>query len=227
MKKFSVYQHISPNGKKYIGITSQPVKRRWKNGTNYRNNPHFTHAIEKYGWDNFKHEVIATGLSKSDAEAIEVELIEKYDTTNPQKGYNITKGGNVRDKFTPETRLKISKSREKYRGKNHPRYGIKLSEETKLKISQANYKGGRKPKPKKGYFTKPVRCITTGEIFPSIKAANEKFGITISSIGKVCSGKMQHAGKLNGIPLKWEFIVREVQDTTNYNKKADIEKGGN
>jgi len=51
MKKFSVYQHVSPNGKKYIGITSLPVKLRWKNGTNYRNNPHFTHAIKKYGWD--------------------------------------------------------------------------------------------------------------------------------------------------------------------------------
>ena len=26
-------------------------KRRVSNGTNYRNNPHFTHAIKKYGWD--------------------------------------------------------------------------------------------------------------------------------------------------------------------------------
>ena len=57
---FSVYMHTNTiNGKKYVGITSKEPTRRWKgNGSGYRNNEHFWNAIQKYGWDNFEHDVI-------------------------------------------------------------------------------------------------------------------------------------------------------------------------
>lgn len=32
MDNWIIYEHISPSGKVYIGITSQNVERRWKNG---------------------------------------------------------------------------------------------------------------------------------------------------------------------------------------------------
>lgn len=55
--------------KKYVGITKQNPKRRWKGqGQGYKGNKHFTKAIQKYGWDNFKHEIIFYGLSQKEAE---------------------------------------------------------------------------------------------------------------------------------------------------------------
>lgn len=95
MKTFFVYSHINKiNDKIYIGITSQArVKDRWKNGKGYKNSPHFYSAIQKYGWENFEHNIIASGLSIEEAEKMERELITKYDTTNKDKGYNIQTGG--------------------------------------------------------------------------------------------------------------------------------------
>lgn len=90
---FSVYMHTAPNGKVYIGITSQPPEVRWKHGHGYSRNKLFYRAIVKYGWDNFKHEVLIHGLSKEDAKQFEVAMIALYKSNNPAYGYNITEGG--------------------------------------------------------------------------------------------------------------------------------------
>ena len=93
-KCFTVYMHTSPNGKRYIGITSQRPVRRWgSNGYGYIDNLYFWRAIQKYGWDNFKHEILFEDLTKEEAEQKEIELIAFYDSTNPSKGYNMTAGG--------------------------------------------------------------------------------------------------------------------------------------
>lgn len=93
-KTYLVYMHISPNNKRYIGITSHSnPKRRWKGGYGYHNNEYFYRAIKKYGWDNFQHEIIASNLSKDDACKMEIDLIEKYHTRQPKFGYNYSSGG--------------------------------------------------------------------------------------------------------------------------------------
>lgn len=106
--RYTVYKHTSPSGKSYIGITSMNPKARWKNGKGYGNNKYFTHAIEKYGWDNFTHEIIAEGLTKEEAQKMEVELIKKYDTFDSEHGYNLTSGGEVGKQHTEEARRKQS-----------------------------------------------------------------------------------------------------------------------
>ena len=93
--KFLVYIHTSPEGKRYVGITSQSCQQRWgKDGKGYKDNKHFYAAICKYGWENFTHEVIDSNLSLQDASNLECSLIVKYDTMNPEHGYNQTTGGN-------------------------------------------------------------------------------------------------------------------------------------
>lgn len=57
-----IYEHISPSGKVYTGITSQNVERRWKNGMGYTGSPYFFGAIVKYGWVNITHNIIASNL---------------------------------------------------------------------------------------------------------------------------------------------------------------------
>ena len=65
---WTVYIHTNLiNGKKYVGITSNPVKKRWRNGYGYSENLPIGRAIRKYGWENFDHEIIADNLDEDDA----------------------------------------------------------------------------------------------------------------------------------------------------------------
>lgn len=148
-RNYKLYVHISPNNKRYYGITKQLVKKRWASGYGY-NNQHFYNAINKYGWHNFEHIVLFDNLTKEEAELLEQMYIALYNTTNPKYGYNITHGGDGWNGIhhTEETKTKISEShkkiwtdpeyRAKHSGVNNPNYGKHLSEEHKRKISKAN-----------------------------------------------------------------------------------------
>lgn len=139
-KKYIVYMHICPNGKKYIGITSQNVYKRWAKGTGYKRCPKFYKAIQKYNWEYIQHIILFTNLTKEEAEQKEVELIKKYNTTNDSFGYNLALGGNTTKgyKYTKEQKEKLSKSQKgKHIGSKNSRYGKHCSDEIKLKIKNA------------------------------------------------------------------------------------------
>ena len=143
--KFLVYIHTSPNGKRYVGITSKTPQERWGAGGNaYKDNIHFWNAIQKYGWNNFQHDIVATDLSLDDACALEIQLISEYHAMDPNYGYNHTTGGNysIPDE---ETRKRLSRAIRKSR-KEHPEINEKISkslqghptsDETREKISKA------------------------------------------------------------------------------------------
>ena len=135
MENFTVYMHIAPNNKRYIGITRTSVNERWgRLGRGYRNQQLFWRAIQKYGWDNFEHIIVAENLSEQDAYKLEIELIAKYKSNIPQYGYNVSTGGEnagagVHHTLSDETKRKIQESRSWY--KHH-------SEDTKKKIGDGN-----------------------------------------------------------------------------------------
>ena len=90
---YSVYIHINKvNGKKYVGVTTMKPETRWCNGKKYKSNKHFTSAIDKYGWDSFDHFVIEVE-SASRMYELEKFYIQFYNTTDPEKGYNRSLGG--------------------------------------------------------------------------------------------------------------------------------------
>jgi group I intron endonuclease len=134
---YTVYRHTTPNGKVYIGITKQKPEKRWNNGNGYKNNEHFYRAIQNYGWENIKHEIICQApLSAAQAGAIEKSFIHLYDSTNPDKGYNHSTGGEygaLGMHHSIESRRKISEGNK----------GKHLSAETRRKIGEANK--GKKP----------------------------------------------------------------------------------
>lgn len=197
---YKVYKHTFPNGKIYIGITSQRPERRWKNGTHYdeRCQPLMFRAIQKYGWDNIKHEILFDNLTKEEAEFKEIELIAKYKSNQRQHGYNIQSGGHC-SSMSEETKKKISKSNKgrtaPMKGKHHSEEtkkklsqlskGRKLSEETKLKLHEAQK--GKKPSQatilaikkantgRKPPNTKKVICVETGEVFESVREASKSY----------------------------------------------------
>jgi group I intron endonuclease len=159
MSKYILYVHINKlNNKKYIGITCNIPSKRWANGNGYSKCPKFWNSIQKYGWNNFTHEILFTNMSKEEAEQKEIELIKKYKTTDDVYGYNLSNGGSHNGKHTKETKDKISiankgKPKPYWKDKHHKLetlikmsiaskghkrcVGRKCSDETKLKSSQA------------------------------------------------------------------------------------------
>ena len=161
-RNYIVYMHIFPNNKVYIGITQQIPEKRWKKGLGYDSHQKIMkRAIKKYGWENIKHEILFTNLSKQEACDKEIELIAFYDSTNKEKGYNVSEGGegtigvkpteeskqknriaHLGKKASLETRKKISES-------NKGKHNIKRTEEQKKKISEATKKAMQNPEVRK------------------------------------------------------------------------------
>lgn len=128
MRKFIVYCHtLKSDGRKYVGITRQNPRQRWKYGAGYTS--YFRNAINKYGWDNFEHDILFENLTEEEAIQKEIELIKELDLTNREKGFNLCDGGNGTKGYVFNEK-DLEKMRLSHLGK-------KLGEEQKKKISMA------------------------------------------------------------------------------------------
>lgn len=193
-RNYCVYIHTNKiNGKKYVGQTGQVPKNRWgNNGVNYKDSPYFYHAIQKYGWDNFEHEIIVDNLTRQEACNLEIELIKEFDTMNETHGYNLC-GGGKGAKHSEQSRKKISESRkgivfskehlknltEALRNRNYsPSEEIikEVSERFSINVSQYS---------KDGTFIKT---------WVSMIEAEKALGICYQHIGQCCRGIVKSAG---------------------------------
>lgn len=125
------------NGKVYIGQTINEVKRKNEHKrASILRTPYFHKAIQKYGWNNFSYDVIYRYSSnntddvKEKLNFWEVFYIKEYDSTNPDKGYNLAEGGGGVAGFTytktEEHKKKISESnkgKHNHYGENNPNCG--------------------------------------------------------------------------------------------------------
>lgn len=143
-RRWCVYKHTNKiNGKVYIGQTGNIPQRRWQSkGNGYRGNPAFWRAIQKYGWDNFEHEIVFDNLTLEEANQLEIKLIAEYNSTDSNCGYNLTYGGK-NGKHSEETKKKISEAQRGEKGNNwgkrgelSARYGIKHTEEARRKMRE-------------------------------------------------------------------------------------------
>lgn len=222
---YLVYKHTNKiNGKVYIGITRTSVELRWRSdGSGYRKSVKFYNAIKKYGWDNFSHEILFTGLTKKEACNLEIALISKYKRENIS--YNISGGGEGCGIVSEETKKKLSQ----YRGEKSSMYGKHPSKETiekriKTRKERNNYnrdtshlavyrlrKGkespmyGRKPSEKTLEANRrPVLQFSLEGIFiqrfPSLKEAAIYTHVTPSAILESIIGKTISSGR-----FLWEF----------------------
>ena len=204
--KWTVYVHISPSGKYYVGQTRKSPSARWQNGTGYKTQKHFWAAICKYGWNNFEHEIIASNLTHDEANAFEKTLIEKLDSMNPKNGYNKESGGTQKRYASEETRMKISIS---HMGEKNPMYGKTMSEENK-QARRERWKGENNPihgkTGKDAHHIAPVYKIDkkTNEIickYDTIRQATIDTGAYHSNIAKCCTGERKTAGG-----FKWAYV---------------------
>ena len=173
---YTVYKHTTPCGKSYIGITSQKVIYRWKNGNGYVGNKYFFNAIKKYGWENISHEILFCDLEKDEACNLEIKLIEKYQSNNPKFGYNLSSGGEksgAGTKWSEKTRKKHLETRLNNKRKHTE------EEKEKIRKSVIQYYDvvGRKTKRRKDGFirdkkrNKKIICIENEMIFNGAEEA--------------------------------------------------------
>ena len=199
-KTYSVYMHVSPSKKVYIGITKKKPEYRWNNGRSYSNNKHFQMAIKKYGWDNFQHIVLFSNMSEKDAKAKEIELIAKYNATNPNYGYNITLGGESGFGYhhTDEAKRRIGAS-----AKGRPSFmkGKKHTQKTKDLISKALI--GRSPVNKGKHHTieTKTKISLSQKGVPKPKSAD--FSQKISKVKKGLKHSETTKAKMRESRLRW------------------------
>ena len=87
-ENYYVYKHTNmENGLVYYGITTDYLSR-WNNGFGYQNNNYFWNDIVRYGWKNFKHEIIFENINREKARFYEGMLIQETQSYLPENGYN-------------------------------------------------------------------------------------------------------------------------------------------
>lgn len=174
-KKYTVYMHIFPDGKTYVGMTSRKPWERWSGGHGYRHQLQVWNAIEAFGWKNIEHHIVKTGLEQAEAEFLETELIKKYKSNSPRYGYNIANGGLSGNMCSESTRKKMSKIKS---GVGNPFYGKHLSDEHKNKIRETREERDLNNPVNK----QPILCVETGVIYESTAEATRQTGIHNYSI---------------------------------------------
>ena len=200
---YYVYIHISPNGKRYVGLTTQKLANRWNSGKGYRKQKLFMRAIEKNGWANIEHIVYEVN-SQKEMKYLEAYLIRYYNTTDKRYGYNITPGGEHPTGYSlsEETKKKMSECR---MGEKHPNYGRKWSDEVKRKMSLGQL--GKKPtlevKEKRRKHLIDVIGVSVQQFtkdgillneYNTITEASISTGIKHSNISGCCKGIRKTAG---------------------------------
>ena len=192
------------NGKRYIGRTNNPQRRKSTHFNDLRKEKHINgklqNAFNKYGEKSFVFSVIEEIEDDSTIEDVEQSYLDSDEDL-----YNISKSsrgpgryifygkdnGFYGKKHTEETKREIGrKASERYQGENNPFYGKKHTEESKRKMSKSLQGVGKgipkseehKEKMRKGSPSNRAAIINDIEYY-SIMEASRQLGIKRETIG--------------------------------------------
>lgn len=186
---YSVYIHEAPNGKRYVGITSQRLADRWGNGAPYKKNKHLYAAIQLYGWDNFAHIVVAENIMYHDACEMERRLIAALKTNQREYGYNKSIGGessSIGCKKTDEQIAMMSAvSKKKWE-----------DEDFRKRVTETIKRKGIRPPSRRGAISEKRKQVFKYDMngnfiesYFSIAEAARRNGVTVMAISNACNGK--------------------------------------
>lgn len=232
-RTFYIYCHTAPNGKRYIGQTRLELEKRWNNGHGYDTQQHFKRAIDKYGWDNFEHVVLCSVSSKDDADFLERWFIAKYDTCNPDKGYNHALGGAGATGCAWDDDRKSAFS-DYMSGDGNPMYGRHHTSESIAKMRK-NRKGKKLTPEMQEFCTSvllksnkarqiPVRQLDrNGNLvatYAGVSEAEKVTGFSHASIWNTCRGNTDKA-----YGYRWEYVDDELRHEAEL-RRASRPTGG-
>lgn len=205
---YTVYEHVFPNRKRYIGITSQNPERRWQRGYGYKTQYFINLAIEKYGWDNIQHNILETNLTEKEAKSKERYYISKYKTNDLKYGYNRTIGGDAHINKPVIYKNKIYDSLSSFCESENlsPRtVGAWLTEGVPMDIKY--YDNGLKYLDQRSEiirgksFKKKIIC--DGVIYESLRQFCRELNLDSGTTSKWLNGKMNMPKKWKDLGLKY------------------------
>ncbi len=184
---YQVYKYIFPNGKLYIGVTAQTIQHRRDCG--YQHNKLLQAAHRYYGWENVRTEILAQTESECEAYRVEMEMIAKYQSNDPNFGYNVSAGGKATFKGLNHTAAHRKHMSELYTGRS-------FSAETMERMKASHAKERRAV----------IRIDEDGvrEIFESLRDAAAAVNGHGSNITRACNNHKKYHG------YSWEFVIKGV-----------------
>jgi len=162
-------------------------------------------AIKKYGKENFIKEILEFCNDINLLNEREIYWISFFDSTNLEKGYNLSKGGKgvLGIKQSNETCKKISES---HKGNKNYFFGKKHSSETLKKIGNANKGRKRSQEVREKMSKSKLGSKLTEETKNKIRESNkgEKHRLYGKRISEKTRLKMSISHKINGDrPPSW------------------------
>lgn len=187
------------SGKKYVGQTKRPIKARISE--HKRGSQCVDKAIQKYGWENFKIEILEECDTQEKLDAREIFWIAHFNCKHPN-GYNLTDGGKGTLRFShpPEVCAKISA---KHRGKH-------LSDEHRIKLSVAsmgnkNWLGRQHTESEKSNLSRVKRSKSP---FHNLIAEIDKRQLSYHSLAKLMELSLMSVSlKMRG---KYNFTAKDI-----------------
>lgn len=178
------------NGKVYIGLTKDPDARfsshcRARLG---KRKSRLQISMMKHGVENFEMTVLEEHDTKDAVKTAEIRLIAEHNSQNPDKGYNMTSGGDGCPDLSEE-------SKEKMRAAGRRR---RASLETRAKMSKAH----------KGRIMTPEHCKNLS--VARLKTISEKGPQQLSEETKKLIGEASRGSKNPSAKLD-EDKVREIK----------------
>lgn len=143
------------NNKIYVGQTIKTLRKRSleHKADSKRNKYLFPKAIKKYGFENFKWEVLERCSTQQELDIAEIKWINKLQSNSKQIGYNISKGGNPGKEIGQKTLSKFWKSKEfREKMKMATREGARKLTKNQVQEIKTAYKMGFKPKVLELYY---------------------------------------------------------------------------
>lgn len=183
------------NKKRYIGQTVNYIKRYAQHRCDLNAGRHDNKYLQA-DWDLYGEKSFVFYILEEDPDDLcEAEKYWIKKTGSFVDGYNMTSGGlgtpeieawNKGKKQPERIRKILSESAKKRIGEKNSFFGRKHTEETKKRISQ--------------FRSIPVVDLSTGDIYPSAKAADIAFGGRSSNVSKCLKGEC-----LTAYGRKWEY----------------------
>lgn len=182
-KIYKVYMYRFPNDKVYIGVTKNTIQQRRDNG--YQHNKELRETIRETGWKNIDVKILEESLTEEEAFERERYYIYLYNSTDKERGYNISPGGKATYRGLKHTQEYKRRMSDLYKGKT-------FSDETLKRMKKCHEKE-RKP---------VMRTLPTGEevFYESLAKAAEAVNGFKSNISRACSTKKKYKDSM------WRFI---------------------
>lgn len=183
------------NEKKYIGQTTIPLNKRFKE---HKQRGHYFHnSLKKNGLDNFH--ITSIEMPDTALDVMEDLLIDHFNSLVPN-GYNL-QGGGSHGKHSEESKKKMSESSKGCKAWNKGLKGVQVPWNKGKKCPQLSEskKGSKHPMFGKGgpkhYKAKPIILIHldgTEEYFGCMSDACRKHSLNSGHLSLVAKGKQKH-----------------------------------